>query len=159
VSTKQQNYQKHFRLYKDQTGEKEVDLKKVAAWMISKGFTAPVPKTPVEILAAELSSALREETRYDKSTGRPYRANHALTIQQGNLFSVSWFDIDENPPRKRMHMSLMKRREQMVGDGLQLSLDADHWNSENPTQEPIQIPLDFELDVQIRKNTPTEKAA
>lgn len=102
---------------------------------------------------------MREEIRYDKLTGRPYRANHAVPKMQGNLFGVSWIDIDENPPRKKMHMSLMKRREQMVGDGLQLSLDADHWNSVNLDQKPIEIPLDFELDVQIRKMTPDEKVA
>lgn len=159
MSTKQENLQRHVRFYKDETGEKEVDLKKVALWMINKGFKAPIPKTPSELLAAELSAALREETRYDKTTGRPYRANHALPKMQGNIFGVAWIDIDENPPRHKMHMSLMKRRDQMVGDGLQLSLDADHWNSENSNQEPIQIPLDFELDVQIRKMAPTQVAA
>lgn len=159
MSTKVQNYQKHIRYYKDETGEKEVDLKKVAEWMISRGFNPPVPKTPVELLAIELSQASREETRYDATTGRPYRANHALPVMQGNIFGVRWIDIDENPPRKSMHLSLMKRREQMVGDGLQLSLDADHWNNVNLDQEPIAIPLDFELDVQIRKMTPEETAA
>lgn len=157
MSTKHQNYQKQIRYYKDVTGEKEVDLKKVAEWMISKGAEPPTPKTPVELLAKELSSALREETRYDGTTGRPYRANHAVhDLLSGGM---RWFDIDENPPRKKMHMSLMKRREQMVGDGLQLSLDADHWNSSNPNEQEIQIPLDFELDVQIRKMAPEEEAA
>jgi hypothetical protein len=155
VSTKAQNYQKQIRYYKDITGETDVDLKKVAEWMIRHGHKAPVPKTPAELLARELADAAREETRYDKQTGRPYRANHAFPTPQGNL----WFDIDENPSRRKMHMSLMKRREQMVGDGLQLSLDADHWNSVNASEEPIQIPLDFELDVAIRKNTPDAEAA
>jgi len=155
LSNKNQNLQKQIRYYKDEVGEKEVDLKKVADWMMAKGYPRPIPKTPTELLATELAAAAREETRYDKTTGRPYRANHALWTPQGNL----WFDIDENPPRKKMVMSLMKRREQMVGDGLQLSLDADHWNGENAKEEPIQIPLDFEMDVAIRKLAPGEDAA
>lgn len=159
MSTKPENYRKHIRLYKDQMGEKEIDTHKVAAWMILNGVKAPTPKTPTELLASELSVALREEMRYDKTTGRPYRANHAVPRSQGNLFGYGWIDIDENPPRKSMHMSLMKRREQMVGDGLQLSLDADHWNSENSAEEPIEIPLDFEFDVQLRKAMPEPKAA
>ena len=48
------------------------------------------------------------------------------------------------------------RREQMVGDGYQLTLDADHWNGRNPKEDPITIPLDFTEDVQWRKNTPDE---
>lgn len=155
MSTKNQNYQKQLRHYKDLVGDKEVDLKKVAIWMIQNGTKAPTPKTAEELLAGELAAALREETRYDRKTGRPYRANHAVPTDQGNL----WIDIDENPPRRSMHKSLMKRREQMVGDGLQLSLDAEHWNNENPNEDPIQIPLDFEMDVEIRKLAPEEKAA
>jgi hypothetical protein len=50
-----------------------------------------------------------------------------------------------------MQKSLIQRREQMIGDGLQLSLDADHWNRINSTEEPIQIPLDFTDDVIERK--------
>lgn len=132
-----------------------VALKKVADWMIKHGYKAPIPKTPAQLLAIDLASAAREETRYDRETGRPYRGNHAFWTPQGN----PWFDIDEKPPRRKMHMSLMRRCEQMVGDGLQLSLDADHWNSANATQAAIQIPLDFEMDVAIRKLAPEEDVA
>jgi hypothetical protein len=61
-----------------------------------------------------------------------------------------WIDIDE-APRRTMHKSLVQRREQMVGDALQLSLDMDHWNDRNKNEEPILLPLDFEFDVQLRK--------
>ena len=145
MSTKAQQYQKLFRLYKDETGVKEVDNREVAAWMIRRGVKPPKQKTVVDLLAAEISSALREETRYDLRSGRPYRANHAVPTAQG----VFWIDIDEKPRRSIMHKSLMKRRQQMVADGFHLTLDAEHWNSENPEQDPIQVPLDFELDVQI----------
>ena len=50
------------------------------------------------------------------------------------------------------------RREQMVGDALQLNLDAEHWSNEHPNEEPIQLPLDFSDDVEWRKNTPLEDA-
>jgi len=145
MSTKAERYQKLFRLYKEETGEKEVDNKSVAAWMIKRGVKPPTPKTEIDILAAEISSALREETRYDQNTGRPYRANHAVDTAQG----VFWIDIDEKPKRSIMQKSLMKRRQQMVADGFHLTLDAEHWNSENPEQTAIQISMDFELDIQI----------
>ena len=55
-----------------------------------------------------------------------------------------------------MHKSLVNRREQMVGDGLQLTLDADHWNLINPHEEPLHLPMDFTEDVEWRKNAPQE---
>ena len=44
----------------------------------------------------------------------------------------------------------------MVGDGLQLTLDADHWNSINPAEEPIKLEMDFFFDIELRKNAPDE---
>lgn len=52
----------------------------------------------------------------------------------------------------KMHKSLIMRRGQMVDDALLATYDADHWNSINPDQEPIIIPLDFTEDVEWRKN-------
>lgn len=64
-----------------------------------------------------------------------------------------WIDIDE-ATRPQIHKSLIQRREQMVGDGLQLTLDAEHWNRMHPDQEPIQMPLDLGPDVEWPKNAP-----
>ena len=58
-----------------------------------------------------------------------------------------------------MQKSMVMRREQIVGDALQLSFDADHWNSIHPEEEPILMPLDFTDDVEWRKNSPEENAA
>jgi len=94
--------------------------------------------------------------RHDETTGKPYRANHALVTQQGATQLSLWVDIDE-APRKHIHKSLIARREQIVGDGLQLTLDADHWNSIHPDEEPIQVPMDFTDDILWRKNAPDEE--
>ena len=51
-----------------------------------------------------------------------------------------------------MLKSLINRRQQMVGDALQLDLDAEHWNNINPNEVPIQLPLDFTDDVEWAKN-------
>jgi hypothetical protein len=55
-----------------------------------------------------------------------------------------------------MFKSLQMRREQMVGDAVQLDLDAEHWNRVNPGEAPIQIALDFTLDVAWRKAAPDD---
>lgn len=101
-------------------------------------------------LARDFSDAVRQEIRYDESTSLPYRANHAVTESRNGAQLTFWIDIDE-APRRTMHKSLVQRREQMVGDALQLSLDMDHWNDRNKNEEPILLPLDFEFDVQLRK--------
>ncbi len=51
------------------------------------------------------------------------------------------------------------RRELMVGDGLQITYDQDHWNSIHPNEEPITLPMDFTDDIEWRKNGPDEKAS
>ena len=55
-----------------------------------------------------------------------------------------------------MVKSLFTRREQMIGDGLQLTFDADHWNTIHDDEEPIVVPMDFTDDIQWRKNAPDE---
>jgi hypothetical protein len=156
MSTKHHDMQKLIRYYKDQTGKMEVDMKEVAKFAVKMGWQLPAPSDPLDQLAKEFAQAAREEIRYDKGSGKPYRANHAIVQQQGDDQLHLWIDIDE-APRKRMRKSFIMRREQMVGDGLQLSLDVDHWNNIHPHEEPIIIPMDFTDDITWRKNAPEEK--
>jgi hypothetical protein len=157
MANKVQMMQRLIRHYKDETGEKEVDMHKVAQFAVGKGWSLPAPTNPMDALAKQFSKAARQEIRRDNETGRPYRANHAVTSSQGSSQLTFWVDIDE-APRRVIHKSLINRREQMVGDGLQLTLDADHWNSVNPAEEPITIPMDFTDDIEWRKNTPDEES-
>lgn len=146
TTSKHVEMQRIIRLYKSETGETDVDMHKVADYAVQKGWPLPTPANPFERLAADFTQAAREETKVDKESGQPYRVNHAYMIGQTTL----WIDIDE-AKREPMHKSLINRREQMVGDGLQLTLDVDHWNSIHPDEESIKIPLDFTDDVQWRK--------
>lgn len=149
--SKRKDMQRLIRHYKDKTGETEVDMKKVAVFALNMGWEMPVPKSAVEILAKQFTNAAREETRNDRSTGRPYRANHALPIKQGAETLHLWIDIDE-APRWKMHKSLSLRREQMVGDGTQLIYDADHWNAIYPDEEKIHMEMDLTFDIELRKH-------
>ncbi|MGO4402194.1 hypothetical protein [Achromobacter sp. PAB15] len=155
MSNKSTEMQRFIRHYKEATGEKEVDMHKVAEFAAQTGWPLPKPRTALDRLAEQFSQAARQETRRDPKTGRPYRANHALQQWHGKTQLTLWIDIDE-APRGPMLKSLINRREQMVGDGLQLTLDADHWNSIHTDEEPIAIPLDFTDDVAWRKNAPDE---
>lgn len=138
--------QKFIRFYKQETGETQIDMHDVARFALSKGWTPPKPKSSEDLLAAKFSKAARQEMRTDKFTGRPYRANHAVPSGQ----MIFWIDIDE-APRKHMVKSSQMRREQMVGDALQLTFDIDHWNAMNPSENPIEVELDLTFDVELRK--------
>jgi hypothetical protein len=153
MANKQQLRQRMLHLYRKETGIKEVDMKELAKFALAKGWKVPAPISPLERLAKEFAQAAREEIRHDKKTGKPYRANHAVEVKQGHFF---WVDIDE-APRAPMVKSLIARREQMVGDGYQLTLDADHWNGIHSDEKPIIIPMDFTDDVEWRKNAPEDK--
>lgn len=87
-------------LYKEATGEKEIDMHDVADWaMKTHGVRAPKPQTAVDLLAKELSKAAREKIKHDESTGHPYRVHHALPhVDAKGQVRMSWFNIDESPP-------------------------------------------------------------
>lgn len=149
--SKKKDMQRLIRHYKEETGEFEIDMRKVAKFAELKGWPMPTPKDPLEILAQELARAARDEIKHDSTTGRPYRVNHAVPQKQGQQTFFVWVDIDE-APRHIMLKSLNLRREQMVGDGLQLSYDADHWNFQHPKEEKIQLEMDLSFDIEIRKH-------
>jgi hypothetical protein len=158
-TTRKQQMQGFIRLYKRETGETEVDMHKVADYAVRRGWPLPRPTEPLDLLAAAFSGAAREEIRHDARTGRAYRANHAYPVtRQGDTQLYLWVDIDE-APRGPMWKSLVNRREQIVGDVVQLTFDAEHWNSIHPKEEPIEVPADFTDDVEWRKNGPEELGA
>lgn len=93
--------------------------------------------------------------RHDKVTGRPYRANLAVVQWNNGQQLTLWHDIDV-APRRVAHKAFVQRREQMVGDALQLTLDVTHWNRVHEGEDPIVMPLDFTDDVEWRLNAPDQ---
>lgn len=155
MQTKIEQRQAIVRRYREETGKQSVDMHEVAAYAIRLGMKPPKPKTEVALLAEMLSAAAREETCIDEVTGRPFRVNVAVTTWSGKDQMTLWHVLAD-APRPIAHRGLMQRREQMVGDAVSLADDALHWNRIHPNDEPIQIPLDFEFDVMLRRNAPPD---
>lgn len=153
--SKRQAMQRFIRHYKDETGEHEIDMRKVAEFAKRMGWKMPTPPSDIDLLAKQFTDAAHEERKYDKKTGKPYRVYHAIPVT-GQLSLFNYVDIDE-ATRKQMLMSAVNRREQMVSDGLNLTLDLDHWNSINPGEEAIALPMDMTLDIAIRKAAEDDK--
>lgn len=155
MATKNQELQALARLYREQTGQDAVDTHDLARFAVSKGWPLPTPKSALDRLAEQISSALREEMRRDEVTGRPYRANLAVTIYKAGEQMTLWADID-TAKRPFAQKAFVQRREQMVGDAVQLTFDVMHWNRVNEDDAPIEMPMDFTDDVQWRLNAPNE---
>ena len=142
--------QRFLRYYREETGEQELDMHKVAEFAASKGWPLPSPQSPIDLLAKRFTEAAREETDYDQKTGNPYRVYHAIPVTTGQLSFFVYVDINQ-ATRPRMLKSLVNRREQMVSDGVQLTFDMEHWNGIHPEEEPITLPMDLTLDIEWRK--------
>lgn len=138
--------------YREVTGKTEIDMHDVARFATSKGWEQPEPIDPIDRLARAFSRAAREQTKKDPVTGRPVRVNHAVINGQQTL----WYDID-TAPRRAMHKALTQRREQVIGDVVQLTFDAEYWSASHPTEAPIEIQADFTPDVEWRKNAEPEE--
>ncbi len=136
--------------YKFENGDSALDMHVVADWALRKGLIEqPKPVDPIDQIAKNLSRSAREVTRRDP-TGYSYRAYHAYAEGDKGNQRTLWVDI-ENAGRRQMHKSLIARREQMVGDAVQLSFDALRWNTCNANEAPIEVPMNFEEDVAERR--------
>ena len=155
MKTKSQKMQDFVRFYRDKTGKVSVTMHEVAEYAESMGWKMPRPKSPLDLLAQQFSDSQREEIRKDDVTGRPYRANLAVTHWQGNTQTVLWTDI-EVATRQIAHKSLTQYRDQMIGEAVQMTLTAEHWNRKNPNEQPINMELDFGPDVVWRLAGPDD---
>ena len=145
--------------YRAETGaDGPLDLHEVASWAWRNGLHKPNTKTVIDAIAADIAQVFREEYRTDKH-GRRYRAMHAATEKRGTKTLSLWADMDApNAPHSHFVRSFAQRRQQIVGDCLQLKTDVDVYNDKLEHTEPIQIPLDFTLDV-AELQQPLKRAA
>ncbi len=129
-------------------GDGLLDPHEVAAWAYSRGLHKPSVRTVIDAIATDIAQVFREDYRTDKN-GQRYRAMHAVRSKQGDKTMSLWADMDdERAPRSHFVKSFSQRRQQIVGDCYQLKTDVDVYNGKNSNQPPIQMILDFTLDVE-----------
>jgi hypothetical protein len=150
--------QAFIRHYKQVTGQTELDMHAVAEMARQMNWEMPTPPSAIDLLAKQFAQAAREETRQDSQTGRAYRVYHAFTPDGQPGQGMLWADIDE-ASRRIMVTSARMRREQVIGDMVQLKLDLDHWNRVNANENPIVLITDVTEDVDERLSGPDEAAA
>jgi hypothetical protein len=117
----------------------------IARWAIANGRWS-APRALLESRCAEdLADAMRQEHITD-SRGRKVRAKHVANILENGKQLMLWADI-RTAAHSHMERAFKLRRQQIVGDSYQLKQDVDWYNDNRRPARPIQIPLDFSLDV------------
>lgn len=139
-----------WKQYREEGSTDPVDLRTVASWAIGKGLWAPRPVDLSTSLANDLAQALREEKRTDKA-GREYRANIPVRLRAKDGQSLfEWADIDD-APRLHVEKSVQQERRSIASDCYALVMKVEHYNEAHPDEEPIQIVMNFEDDVEEMK--------
>lgn len=149
MTTKAEQLQKAWHDYESTHERLPATTREVVEWAVREGRLSLPNIDPFDALAGDMSRALREEYATD-SQGRRYRVNHAVRISKGGVQHTFWA-IMGFAPHPHMEKAFTQRREQIIGDCLQLKTDVDVYNNTNKDQEPIQLVLDFTDDVAERE--------
>jgi hypothetical protein len=121
-------------------------MREVAAWAITAKQWAPQPSDMIQQCADELSAAMRQEHITD-AQGRHVRAKHAARMKRNGEQVTLWADI-RTASVDHMSVAFQQRRQQIVGECKQLKADVDSFNQNTNKGPPVQLVLDFTLDVE-----------
>lgn len=149
MPTKNEQLQKAWHLFANANGHLPASAREASVWAVSHGLI-PLPDVdPYDVLADDMARALREEYATD-AKGRRYRVNHAVRVTKRGVQYTMWAVLGD-APRDHMQRAFIQRREQVVGDLVQLATDVDVYNDMHKEAEPIQLYLDFTHDVEERR--------
>ncbi len=146
MASYKEEMQKFWALYHEAGHSGPSTAKDVAAWAYDQGLWRPRTSDVIDVLAEDLARAWREEYGTDKC-GRRYRKKHPVRVTENGQTRFEWDEMD-TAPRPHMELAFAQRRQQIVGDCVQLKVDVDVYNDKNPEQEPIQPVFDFTNDIE-----------
>jgi len=146
MSVFQRQLQKVIIEYRESGQEWPATSGQIAAWAMANG-KFDLQKPVIErVLRQELSQAMRAEYFIDEQ-GRRVRAKHPARSTVEGKSMVLWDDI-RTAPRRHMQSAFLHRRNHIVGECKQARTDVDSYNDAHPAEEPIQLILDFNNDVE-----------
>jgi hypothetical protein len=124
--------------------------RQAAEWAVSEGLLDLPEIDPYDVLAGDMAQALRAEIQTDEQ-GRRYRVNHAVRVTKSGVQHTFWGMLGF-APHAHMEKAFFQRREQVIGDLVQLKTDIEVYNDLNIDKNPkIQLILDFTDDVAERQ--------
>lgn len=149
MTTQAERLQELWREYEQEHDHAPASAREVVDWAV-RYRALPLPRIdPRDILASQMSRALREEYDTDNK-GRRYRLNHAMRITKSGVQYTIW-GILGYAPHLHMQRAFTQRREQVIGDLVQLQVDVEVYTERTPHEPPIQLVLDFTDDVAERR--------
>jgi hypothetical protein len=148
--TKNEQLQQVWHHYNTKEDHRPTSAREAVQWAVKEGLLELPDIDPYDILASQMSSALRDEYDTD-GQGRRYRVNHAVRVTKGGVQYTFWAAMGY-APHDHMERAFTQRREQIVGDNVQLKTDVDVYNDMNRGKRPeIQLVLDYSDDVAERQ--------
>ena len=159
MATKTERLQQIWHKYDSEREHKPSSAREAVEWAVAEG-TLELPEIdPYDVLAGQMSQALRDEYGTD-AQGRRYRVNHAVRVTKSGVQYTFWAAMGF-APHEHMEKAFTQRREQIVGDNVQLKIDVDVYNDMVSGKHPaIQLVLDYTDDVAEREimKMPPKKA-
>lgn len=156
MSQKHETLQRVWHRYENEREHKPSSARQAIEWAVDEGLLELPVIDPYDVLAGEMAQALRDEFQIDEK-GRRYRVNHAVRVTKGGVQYTFWAMMGF-APHPHMEKAFAQRREQIIGDCLQLKTDVDVYNDMTEGKNPkIQLVLDFTDDVAEREEIQNEK--
>jgi hypothetical protein len=150
MPTKVESLQQIWHKYDTERSHKPTSAREAVEWAVKEGLLDLPDVDPYDILAGQMSQALREEYRQDEQ-GRRYRINHAVKVTKGGVQYTFW-GVMGFASHEHMEKAFTQRREQIVSDNHQLKTDVDVYNDMVRGQHPpIQLMLNYTEDVAERE--------
>ena len=150
MTTKNEKLQQLWHRFDNEHEHQPTSAREAVEWAVAAGLI-DVPKIdPLDILADDMAQALRGEYKTD-AKGRRYRVNHAVRVTRNGVQHTFWA-VMGFAQHQHMERAFTQRREQIVGDCLQLKTDVDVYNDLNKGNPPVQLVLDFTDDVAERQH-------
>jgi hypothetical protein len=150
MTTKNERLQQVWHRYDSDHVHLPTSARQAAEWAVAEGLLELPKIDPYDALAEDMAQALRLETQTD-ALGRRYRVNHAVRVTKSGVQYTFW-GVLGFAPHDHMEKAFFQRREQVIGDLVQLKTDVEVYNDLNAGQNPrIQLVLDFTDDVAERQ--------
>jgi hypothetical protein len=128
--------------------------REIAAWLLREHKCQPSIEESVDILARQVSRAMRGDYFTDPD-GRRVRRKHSVrykdTLEDGRKVQLTfWWGIELAPP-DFMRDSFQQRRLSIADDCWQLKQDLDCYNKFYNKADPLQAEFDFRDDMADRE--------
>jgi hypothetical protein len=117
----------------------------IAEWAVANDRYQLTRGMAVNQCAERISRAMGLEHVKDNK-GRSVRKYYAARIRENGQLVMKWDDL--NAERPFMEMAAANRRNQVLGQCLQLKNDIDSYNDRHCPDRPIQIDFNFNIDLE-----------